>query len=472
MMILGRTMKINKGWKELVVVTGVVVFGLLLRYHGLSRVPLPGESMDEYSNSWVGLSLIRLGVPVGRSGLLGYGGNDYRYVNVDGVFATTAGGSPLELNKPWFDHPPGLGLITGGYAYLRGARVFEDTTARLIRTPMLGFSMVVMLGVYILTKLIAGKETAGLALLLMATSPLTVVTSRMVQAENALIGLWLWSLIFLKLYKDRASTGWLLMGAVTAGLAICFKVTGIAVVLSGLVILIASNKNERERIGDTVVFGLIGLAFLSLFAVYGWIYDSDLFWKIWQSNSNRPYDIGFGAMFNLLTSTKVTVSKYLTDGWPLIGWIGVMWGLQKKWGEREKYLLVPLGVYLALFLWMGSSAYGWYRIPLLPFLYIWAAILINKGIARVGASMWLLLIPIGINLGQIGRVFDLNWLTKYWRVILPGLIIAGIIESLWRKRINKRVRSTIVVVTILVALLSNAWVSWMISSQEVWLKIF
>ena len=100
-------MKMNRGWREFLVVVVVVFFGLLLRYHGLSRVPLPGESMDEYSYSWVGLSLIRLGVPVGRSGLLGYGGNDYRYVNVDGVFSTTAGGSPLEINKPWFDHPPG-----------------------------------------------------------------------------------------------------------------------------------------------------------------------------------------------------------------------------------------------------------------------------------------------------------------------------------------------------------------------------
>lgn len=465
-------MKINKGWKELVVVTGVVVFGLLLRYHGLSRVPLPGESMDEYSNSWVGLSLIRLGVPVGRSGLLGYGGNDYRYVNVDGVFATTAGGSPLELNKPWFDHPPGLGLITGGYAYLQGARVFEDTTARLIRIPMLGFSMVMMLGVYVLARLIVGKRTAVLALLLVATSPLVVITSRMVQAENALVGLWLWSLIFLKLYEKKASVGWLLMGAITAGLSMCFKLTGVAVVLSGLTILAMGKKNVRERLRDIVVFGLIGLAFLSLFVVYGWVYDWDLFWKIWQSNSSRPYDIGFDAIFNLLTSTKITVSKYLTDGWPLIGWFGVIWGLQKKWGEKEKYLLVPLGVYLALFLWMGSSAYGWYRIPFLPFLYIFAASLINQGISRYGANVWLLLIPMGINLEQISRVRDLNWLVGYWKIILPVLVMVGIIESLWRKQINRRIHTSTVIVIVLVALLGNVWVSWMISGQEVWLKIF
>lgn len=465
-------MRRNRRWSELVVVAVVVVLGLLLRYHGLSRVPLPGESMDEYSNSWVGLSLIRLGVPVGRSGLLGYGENDYRYINVDGVFATTAGGSPLEINKPWFDHPPGLGLITGGYAYLRGARVFEDTTARLIRIPMLGFSVMTMLGVYVLTKLIMGMGTARLALLLIATSPLIVVTSRMVQAENALVSLWLWSLIFLKLYSDKKEVRWLLMGAIVAGLTTWFKVTGVAVVLSGLIILISNNKKWREGLKEAGVFGLIGAAFLSLFIIYGWVYDWDLFWKVWLSNSSRPYNIGFEAIFNLLTSTKVTVSKYLSDGWPLIGWIAVMWRLQKKWGEREKFLLVPLGVYLALFLWMGSSAYGWYRIPLLPFLYILTALLINKGISRVGSSTWLLLIPIGINLGQVSRVFVLDWVVKYWRILLPALVMVGVFESLWRKRINKRLRTAVVLITLLVAVLSNVWVSWMISRQEVWLKIF
>jgi len=41
----------------------------------------------------------------------------------------------MPINYPWFDHPPLMGLLTGGWAYLKGARIFEDTTTSIIRKP-------------------------------------------------------------------------------------------------------------------------------------------------------------------------------------------------------------------------------------------------------------------------------------------------------------------------------------------------
>src|SRR3989344_2206661 len=82
----------------------ILILGFYLRYKNHSLVPLPGESTDEYSNSWVGLSLIQLGLPVGRSGLLGYGGSDPRCIIVGPVYSSTAGGGPLGVNRPRIAH--------------------------------------------------------------------------------------------------------------------------------------------------------------------------------------------------------------------------------------------------------------------------------------------------------------------------------------------------------------------------------
>ena len=43
----------------------IMALGYKLRLSGFNSIPFPGESLDEYSNAWVGLSMIRLGVPVG-----------------------------------------------------------------------------------------------------------------------------------------------------------------------------------------------------------------------------------------------------------------------------------------------------------------------------------------------------------------------------------------------------------------------
>ena len=223
----------------------IVVLGFYLRYKNHTLVPLPGESTDEYSNSWVGLSLIQIGLPVGRSGLLGYGGSDPRYINVDRIYSSTAGGGPLGINRPWLDHPPLLPLITGGYAYLSGARVFEDATARIIRKPMLfiGTATIVLVGV--LAYQLVGAAAALLAMALLATSPLVTVTSRMIQGENGVIVAFLASLIFLNWYFTKKKNIFLWLASLAAGGGLLFKGGGIAGAICGAGIFFFSKKKKK-----------------------------------------------------------------------------------------------------------------------------------------------------------------------------------------------------------------------------------
>ena len=72
-------MKLNNLIK-ITLVIGILLLSFLLRYSNFFQVPVAGSSMDEYSYSYVGLSLIKDHYPVGISGINGYKNNEQKYV--------------------------------------------------------------------------------------------------------------------------------------------------------------------------------------------------------------------------------------------------------------------------------------------------------------------------------------------------------------------------------------------------------
>jgi len=455
--------------------TGIIlVLSMLLRLKNLALVPRPGESMDEYSNAWVGLSLIRLGIPVGRSGLIGYGGNDYRYVNVDHFFSNTAGGNPLGINKPWFDHPPLLGLITGGYALVAGAQVFEETTARIIRRPMIIIGVAAVVATGWLAYLLYGPGAGAIAMAIAGTSPLMVVSSRMGQGENLLIVFWLLSLICLFYYKKREKRRWLWLTAMMAGLAMLSKVSGAAAVFTGGIILFNQDKKSWVvRLSKVGLFVTVSLSLLALFFVYGLAIDGRVFVNVWLSNSNRPYDIGYSPIFNLITTTKITISKLMTDGWPLIGWFGIvaLWFKNKR--HDQLFIILPLIIYLVIFLLMGGSSYGWYRTPFMPFLIIAAAWVsvngLEKGLKTI--PIVLLLIPLGINLGKINELIPLTIIKPYLRLGWPLVILVScVLEFLPFGSQLARPTKMFYCLLLALALISNVIIISLLT-PEAWLSI-
>ncbi|OHA68750.1 MAG: hypothetical protein A3I38_02405 [Candidatus Wildermuthbacteria bacterium RIFCSPLOWO2_02_FULL_47_10] len=445
----------------------ILILGFYLRYKNHSLVPLPGESTDEYSNSWVGLSLIQLGLPVGRSGLLGYGGSDPRYINVDRIYSTTAGGGPLGINQPWLDHPPLLPLISGGYAYLSGARIFEDAAAQIIRKPMLIIGVISVALVGVLTYQLVGTGAALLAMALFATSPLVTVTSRMIQGENGVSVAFLASLIFLNSYVTKRGNIFLWLSALAAGGALLFKVSGIAVAICGAIILLSQeNKKIGLRYWETALFLTVALSFLALFFVYGAAFDWSTFVIVWQSNSTRPYDIGFGSLFDLLTTTKITVSKRLTEGWPLVGWISVFLLMMREKKRLFFFVVLPVLVYLVIFLLMGGSAYGWYRLPFMPFLFIAIAVILADGFSSADKLLPVLLtlIPLGMTIHKLSEAHRLAAIIPLWRYGLPAVIGWFLFGK--KARLNRFLYITL----ILMALAANIWLDLSLT-PEFYLKI-
>lgn len=410
----------------------IVFTGYHLRIKNYSQIPLPGQSMDEYSNSWVGLSLIRLGYPVGMSGMLGYGGNDTRYINVDRVFQSTANGNPFYLNYPWFDHPPLMGLVTGGYAYLKGARVFEDTVASVIRKPVIGLSILTLVLTIILGYVLYDKKTALTAGLLYATIPLFVIQSRFVQAENGMVVFFILSLILLSLFVRKQKYHYLFFSAIFAGIGTLFKLSGISAYLSAITIILLQTKPRPVLIREVFFYLAIALPITSLFVIYGAVLGWSTFTNVLSDNSSRFYGLGMAAIQNLWLETRVTHGKTLTDHWPMVFWFAFFLYLQSK--RKLEELIVPVGIitYLVTYLFFGSWPYGWYTIPFWPLLtLVFSRFLLtpHKSNFHLFISSLLLIIPITQTLTRFIDIRSFQSFANPWRLFITLFITATFFVS-------------------------------------------
>ena len=451
----------KKSWLIGFFLSLVLVIGYQLRVKNSVNVPLPGQSLDEYSNAWVGLSLIRLGVPVGISGLSGIATYP-SYINPDRVFSSTVPGGALAISYPWFDHPPLMGLVSGSVAYLRGDRVFEDVSTATIRKPIIWLSTLNIALIFLLAYLWFSPLTAVLAALLYATSPLAIVGGRMFQAENGLVPMWLISLCLLALAEKYNKTDLIRLAAFFAGLAVLFKLSGVVAIISGVLII-------RKR-RDLIEFLAISISIALLFVFYGLAIDGREFIAVLMSNAERTYGIGLNAVYDLITSTKITSTKYLTDGWPLVGWLALgALALKRKLSP----LVICLTSYLAIYLLFGSVSYGWYRIPFLPFLFIAAGYFLAEGITGLNPllSVIVLLIPLGINLGKIFEGNPLPWLISIFRFGTFGLILLALTSLVWpEKRILSLAVRAGLLLLLVAAIASNIVYAKMIDVNY-WYKV-
>lgn len=440
----------------------ILFIGYRLRLHDYNKIPFPGESTDEYSNSWVGLSLIEFGEPVGISDLSGYKETYLKYVNVDRIYQSVASAGPLVFHRPWFDHPPMMGLFTGGFAYLKGARVFEDVTTATIRKPMVLLGTFTVLLVFVLAYLLSGPYVALLSGAIYATSPILVINSRMIQAENGYLPLLLLTLICLILFEKRENEYWLWLAGFFSALCITFKIPGGVAAVSGFVLLMTQSKKLMvQKIKESILFIAVSALGLLTFFVYGAAFDFATFANIFLSNSERLYGIGYNAINDLIIHTKITGVKIFTDGWPLLGWLSLWMLKPDKKNYLYRYLVLPIFLYLFVYLLAGNQPYGWYRIPFMPFLYIALSELVIEAFKNKNSAITAifgLLIPIGVNLQKISSINNNQDFTKMWKFGIFGLAILIFSSLIFQEneRFSKRILSGLALIALIaLALYTN-----------------
>ena len=416
---------------KLSIFVAILIIALLVRKANYAQVPVPGQSVDEYSYSWVGLSLIETGMPVGISGIPGYKNIINRYINVDRFFQVVSTGDPLTLNYPWMDHPPLLGLITGGYAYLSGARVFEDTTALLIRRPIIIIGVVSVALAFIFCWLNFGYLSAVLVGSIYATTPLVVLSSRMIQAENAIIPCLLFTMIALSQYFRSKKDFWLLLVSLSSGLATLFKLSGFVCHLLVFFSLIAYYKSiNKSLVKDLSFFLIISLPITFLYIIYGLSYDPQTLKNILFSNYNRFYGIGPSLIFDLITRQRLTQHKFLPEVWIIMSWFILFFFLLKKRINisQKISILAPLS-YLVIYILFGSQPYGWYAFPFWPLLFILLAQFLSSDFQNLKHFLLSFIILVTIFGENIFRIIGVGGFQPYasiWRLSLSGLLLTFI----------------------------------------------
>jgi 4-amino-4-deoxy-L-arabinose transferase-like glycosyltransferase len=415
----------------------ILFFALMVRKRNYAEIPIPGQSLDEYSYSWVGLSLFEIGMPVASSGI---GGNKNilpRYVNVDRFFQTVSSGDPITINYPWMDHPPLLGLITGGYAYLTGVRVFEDTTSYIIRKPIIIISTISVGLLMVYCWINFGYLTAVVGGLLYATTPLVVLSGRMIQAENAIIPSLLACMICITLYFKKNNDYWLFGAALMAGIATLFKLTGFVCYLFVLFALLDKYRSINKLfLRDIGFFLAISLPISFLFVIYGSVYGLDNFKNILFSNYNRFYGIGPNSIIELIRNQRLTQHKFLPEVSVICGWLVFLGFIIKKQNNIGlKLVLYSIFSYLITYIFFGSQPYGWYTFPFWALLTIVLAKFISDGIIKgkyLIAVFFILLTVLGFNISRIMGIFEFQPYANWWRIGISGIIFVLVLKQFFK----------------------------------------
>jgi 4-amino-4-deoxy-L-arabinose transferase-like glycosyltransferase len=412
---------------------------LLVRKKNYAEIPIPGQSVDEYSYSWVGLSLIESGMPVGVSGISGYKNSMPRYVNVDRFYQTVSTGEPLTINYPWMDHPPLLGLITGGYAYLSGVRVFEDTTSYIIRKPIIIISTISVALLMIFCWVNFSYLTAVISGLIYATTPLVVLSGRMIQAENAIIPCLLACMISTSLYLKKKNEYWLLIAALVAGMATLFKLNGIVCHLFVFFALLNKYKNIKgDFIKDFGFFLAISLPISFLFVIYGSVYGIENFKNIFFSNYNRFYGIGANSLIELIRNQRLTHHKYLPEASIIGGWLVFLVLMFKKHTKNGTNLVIlSIFSYLIVYIFFGSQPYGWYTFPFWPLLIMLLSIFLTSGIEKgknLLIKFFISLFILGANISQIINIFEFQPFSNCWRIGVSFIFFIFLLKSIMKSK--------------------------------------
>jgi 4-amino-4-deoxy-L-arabinose transferase-like glycosyltransferase len=270
--------------------------------------------------------------------------------------------------RPYFDHPPLFSIPVGLLCSLAGAKGFLDCTLPVMRVIPILCSLAGLLLLYRLARAHQASERAALlACLVYATVPVILLGHRLVKAENLLALLFMGAVLVLAEEGRRPPRKAAIIAGVLSALALWTKATGVAVVATVLLMLAA-----RRRWKDAAVVACIAGAGLALYLLYVSAYDLGLFLKVLQAQGTTKW-VSLDAFQDLLGG-KVVV-KWFGRGTYL--WLLLAAGVAAF--GRARALLLPIGVYAAVLCLNADHRviYGWYRIPLYPFLCVAAGLYLD-----------------------------------------------------------------------------------------------
>ena len=339
----------------------IFILGATLRLFDYATAPSFTASSDELFATWNGWSLLN------GEGTRGWSLWPDQYgerVEIEPCYHFRPG--PLYVITPYFEHPPGMHLLVGAVAAATGIKHWSH--ARLTHTRLVPFALSVlsMLLVFLIARRLSPRSIdAALALLLYATIPTIVLQSRLIKEEALLTPIALATVWCFLRYRDQGrDIRFLVMSALLAGSAVWVKLPG-AIYIVILALLVFSVSGLRAA----MIALAIGSAVASTLLIYAAALDWDLFWfsTTIQATFRHAHFNNFMRFFDAPQIASNAVGR----GWMLFLWIAFL--LAPKSRKSGLVLALPLVLYLAgIAVSSGNWTFGWYWLPLYPFLCIGA----------------------------------------------------------------------------------------------------
>jgi hypothetical protein len=391
------------------------LLGLVLRLDQYRSVPFTAPNPDEWNWASAGLSQL-LGMP-------STGWSLFWQAYPAAVRAPPPPPFNQPLVHPYIDAPPLFSWLVGAVAWLDGDRsltdVVHDPGPRLLG---IGLSIVALILAYLLGRLVVGVMPAMIGLWLMATSPIPVVLNRLVAAEQLLAVLLLAALIAVfHLRRAPGDRRWLALLLACCLLAPAVKTPGLVVGASAALLFAAHRQFRLAALAG-------GVAVLGELAVLA--YTASLDWQSYTAEVRiRAGQLSGLTGYRFITNSTGFDGQQAFDGWWLLGWLGLAETIGRRRGDWD-LLAVPAVVYLLLMLGLAaqySSGYGWYRITVIPIIYVsagrllwlaawelsWVRLALAAVLAVATAANWAA--PLGI---------------KFDPIVLGGVVLLAVLPAL------------------------------------------
>jgi 4-amino-4-deoxy-L-arabinose transferase-like glycosyltransferase len=341
----------------------ILLLAAILRFNDYALVPFHHETADEYQHAWEGWNLLHEGAPASWSAFAG------RYPT-EQTREFLWFGDPYVVVWPYFDHPPlfsalvglasSIGTAVRGISPGGGPGYLLSSLPVMRLVPIL-FSLV---GVFLIHRLGraygASERGALLGALVYATLPVIILGHRLVKAENLLVLLLMGAVLLVRRHERTGLARDAVLAGVLCGLSIWTKATGVAVIATVLILLIASRRTRGAFLAAGVTAG-----FLLLYLLYAWWYGWDQFIAVIQAQATSKW-ASLDTFLDFFWGKAVV--KPFGRGWYLWLLLGGAYAALR----RQRALLIPVVIYVAVLALFADYRviYGWYRIPIIPFLCV------------------------------------------------------------------------------------------------------
>ena len=432
-----------------------LVVAFQYRNRGYWLYPPVASTFDEFAYGWLGMSLIENGIPTSWSFIPDYANgipqNSQMYfhgniVSVNSIIPTKDNfvnfpkpirhiqeievdkyKSQFPIVQPYLEQPPLGGILISLPLIFGGKTSFEQASLFDLRKPFVYLGVLTTFLVILLANQWYGRSVALVSGLLYATVPTIILGSRLALPENILAPLLLLEILLLEAYICKKQKGILLAALVLAFISPLVKPFGLSLGLVGIAYFVLKEKDIKKAL----LFIITPAMSMGAYVLYGMSFDKNTFLGVLSYQSNRFF-AGPNILLYKILIPKVT--KLFLDGWIFFGWLSVAVLSFKK--SKHLSLLLGLFSYLLTITFFGGEDFGWYRLPLYPFLMIATGVLVVEIIKR--AEFFSTLIFLGTAVASsfawgLG-VYDWSEHLISFRLFLLGAICVLLLPLVFRNK--------------------------------------